>query len=100
MTNKEQRLKQIARDALNELSRLMGEEMDPIDKFNACMSRYYASDDIQFIIDGYDVALEIDDDAEKAKALMLILDEIHLSKIPNVPVNETDGEKNKKNKKS
>ncbi len=70
-------LSAIKKDAVAELSPLVGHlEQDPIEKFRTLMLLIQSTDDQSLLKEALDVAKLIEEDKEKAKALLAVINEI------------------------
>lgn len=74
----ETELESIRKDALNQLSPLLGKlEQSPEEKYRTLMMMIQASDDKSLVRAAYDAANQIEDDSKKAEALLGIVNEIN-----------------------
>lgn len=76
-TNKDE-LESIRRDALSQLSPLLGKlDQPPEEKYHTLLMMIQSSDNKSLIKEAYDAANQIEDEAKKAQALLGIINEIN-----------------------
>lgn len=75
---KDDELESIRRDALNQLSPLLGKlDQPPEEKYRTLMMMIQASDNKTLLKEAYEAASQIEDDTKKAEALLGIINEIN-----------------------